>query len=61
MKSVIQTNPKNPDGWIAAARIEELDKRIEEARNIIATGCNECPESTDLWIEAARLAPKKKK
>lgn len=25
MKSVINSNPKNPDGWIAAARIEELD------------------------------------
>lgn len=25
MKSVINSNPKNADGWIAAARIEELD------------------------------------
>ena len=35
MKSVINSNPKNPDGWIAAARIEELDGKLKEARNIL--------------------------
>ena len=35
MKSVIHSNPKNPDGWIAAARIEELDGKLKEARNLL--------------------------
>jgi len=36
LKSVIQANPKNSFGWIAAARVEELDKKLNAARNILA-------------------------
>jgi pre-mRNA-processing factor 6 len=28
LKAVISSNPKNSDGWIAAARVEELDGKI---------------------------------
>lgn len=28
IKNVININPKNPNGWIAAARIEELDGKL---------------------------------
>ena len=63
LKSVLKTNPKNGSGWIAAARIEELDGKMEEARNIIAQGCQNCGgDSEDVWLEAARLAvPKQSK
>lgn len=55
MKSVINTNPKNPDGWIAAARIEELDGNIKAARNILSQGLSHCETSDDLWIETVRI------
>jgi len=57
MRSVINTKPNDSAGWIAAARIEEMDGRLREARNILAQGCESCPESDDIWLEAARLAP----
>jgi pre-mRNA-processing factor 6 len=39
LKAVISSNPKNSDGWIAAARVEELDGKIQEARNILSQAC----------------------
>lgn len=36
LKSVIQTDPKNSFGWIAAARVEELDGKLPAARSILA-------------------------
>ena len=35
LKAVISSNPKRTSGWIAAARIEEYDGKIQEARNIL--------------------------
>lgn len=35
MKSVINSNPNSAEGWIAAARIEELDGKVQNARNIL--------------------------
>jgi len=55
LKSVITTNPKNAPGWIAAARLEEFAGKIVAARDIISRGCEECPKSEDVWLEAARL------
>ncbi|GJT95642.1 protein stabilized1 [Tanacetum coccineum] len=55
LKSVIQTNPKHAPGWIAAARLEEVAGKIEKARELITTGCGECPKNEDVWIEACRL------
>lgn len=55
LKSVITTNPKNAPGWIAAARLEEFAGKVVAARDIIAKGCEECPKSEDVWLEAARL------
>lgn len=56
LKSVTQTNPKHPPGWIAAARLEEVAGKIATARNLITKGCEECPKSEDVWLEACRLA-----
>nr|XP_010918430.1 protein STABILIZED1 [Elaeis guineensis]XP_010918431.1 protein STABILIZED1 [Elaeis guineensis] len=56
LKSVTQTNPKHPPGWIAAARLEEVAGKIQAARQLIQKGCEECPKNEDVWLEACRLA-----
>ncbi|CAJ1956560.1 unnamed protein product [Sphenostylis stenocarpa] len=56
LKSVTQTNPKHPPGWIAAARLEELAGKLQAARQLIQKGCEECPKNEDVWLEACRLA-----
>lgn len=56
LKSVTQTNPKHPPGWIAAARLEEVAGKIQAARQLIQRGCEECPKNEDVWLEACRLA-----
>ncbi|KAG6650223.1 hypothetical protein CIPAW_06G027000 [Carya illinoinensis] len=56
LKSVTQTNPKHPPGWIAAARLEEVAGKIQAARQLIKEGCEQCPKSEDVWLEACRLA-----
>ncbi|XP_021716471.1 protein STABILIZED1-like isoform X1 [Chenopodium quinoa] len=55
LKSIIQTNPKHPPGWIAAARLEEVAGKIQTARQFIKKGCEECPKNEDVWLEACRL------
>jgi pre-mRNA-processing factor 6 len=55
LESVIKTNPKHAPGWIAIARIEELDGKIVTARKLMAQGCEECPKSEDAWLENMRL------
>ncbi|KAL9457717.1 hypothetical protein AB3S75_006712 [Citrus x aurantiifolia] len=56
LKSVTQTNPKHPPGWIAAARLEEVAGKVAAARQLIKKGCEECPKNEDVWLEACRLA-----
>ena len=55
LKSVRETNPKHPPAWIASARLEEVTGKIQASRNLIMKGCEECPKSEDVWLEAARL------
>ncbi|KAI9183452.1 U4/U6 x U5 tri-snRNP complex subunit Prp1 [Blastocladiella emersonii ATCC 22665] len=55
LKSLTTTNPTNSEGWIGYARMEELAGRLVQARSIIAKGCENCPKSEDVWLEAARL------
>eukprot|EP01027_Heterolobosea_sp_BB2_P016193 GEZU01023080.1.p1 GENE.GEZU01023080.1~~GEZU01023080.1.p1 ORF type:complete len:983 (-),score=312.18 GEZU01023080.1:84-3032(-) len=55
LKSVTSTNPSHAPGWIAYARVEEIAGRLASARNIIMKGCDACPKSEDVWLEAARL------
>lgn len=57
LQSVTSTNPKHGPGWIAAARVEEFAGKMPAARKIILHGCEQCPESEDVWLEAARLHP----
>eukprot|EP00586_Coscinodiscus_wailesii_P002926 CAMPEP_0172481328 /NCGR_PEP_ID=MMETSP1066-20121228/7066_1 /TAXON_ID=671091 /ORGANISM="Coscinodiscus wailesii, Strain CCMP2513" /LENGTH=699 /DNA_ID=CAMNT_0013243477 /DNA_START=658 /DNA_END=2757 /DNA_ORIENTATION=- len=60
LKSVRDTNPKHGPGWIAAARVEECANKIGAARKVISEGCEACPDSEDVWLEAARLHPPEK-
>ncbi|KAF8635343.1 hypothetical protein AX15_000461 [Amanita polypyramis BW_CC] len=53
--SLTKSNPKHAPGWIAAARVEEHASRMVAARKLIMKGCEECPKSEDVWLEAARL------
>lgn len=57
MKSVRKNNPDSPYGWISSARIEELDGKVDSARQIIAQACDKFPLNEDVWVEAARLCP----
>ncbi|GLB42785.1 putative PRP1 splicing factor, N-terminal [Lyophyllum shimeji] len=53
--SLVKSNPKHAPGWIAAACLEEHAGRMVAARKLIKQGCEQCPKSEDVWIEAARL------
>lgn len=55
LESVIKTNPRHAPGWIAAARLEEYAGKIVAARNVIRRGCEMCPKSEDIWLEAIRV------
>jgi pre-mRNA-processing factor 6 len=52
-----ETNPHHPPAWIASARLEEVTGKVQAARNLIMKGCEVCPKSEDVWLEAARLQP----
>ena len=56
LRSVTATNPKHAPGWVAAARLEALAGKLADARRLAARGCELCPGSEDVWLEAARLA-----
>lgn len=53
--SLVKSNPKHAPGWIAAACLEEHAGRMVAARKTIMQGCEMCPKSEDVWLEAARL------
>ncbi|KAK4791920.1 hypothetical protein SAY86_022355 [Trapa natans] len=57
LKSVIQTNPKHPPGWISAARLEGVAGKAQAARQLIQKGCEEYPKNEDVWLEACRVCP----
>eukprot|EP00013_Stygamoeba_regulata_P016405 CAMPEP_0177675638 /NCGR_PEP_ID=MMETSP0447-20121125/27316_1 /TAXON_ID=0 /ORGANISM="Stygamoeba regulata, Strain BSH-02190019" /LENGTH=943 /DNA_ID=CAMNT_0019184055 /DNA_START=176 /DNA_END=3007 /DNA_ORIENTATION=- len=55
LQSVTASNPKHAPGWQAAAQLEMLTGNLSAARKIIMRGCKECPESEDLWVNAAKM------
>ena len=55
MHSVIDSNPGLSSGYIGLSRIEKDTGRLKEARDAIMRGCEACPQSEDVWIEAALL------
>jgi pre-mRNA-processing factor 6 len=56
LDNLIKTYPNNSAGWIGAVRVEEIDGKIQAARNIIAQACKQFPDKEDIWLEASRLA-----
>jgi tetratricopeptide (TPR) repeat protein len=56
LRSVTATNPRHAPGWVAAARLEEVAGKLADARSLAQKGCELCPGSEDVWLEAARLA-----
>ena len=57
MRSVRETNPNHPPAWIASARLEEVVGKLQAARVLAMNGCEKCPKSEDVWLEAVRLLP----
>lgn len=57
VQSLVGTNPTHAEGWLTAARVEEKDGKLAEARALLAEGLTHCPDSEDLWLESARLSP----
>jgi len=55
LRAVIKANPTSSSGWVAAARVEELDGKLNEARNILDEACIQFQTNEDVWLEAARL------
>lgn len=55
LKAVIKANPTSTSGWVAAARVEELDGKLNEARSILDQACLQFPNNEDVWAEAARM------
>lgn len=53
LQSVITINPRHAPGWIAAARVEREAGKLVQARKILKQACDSCPESEDVWLEAA--------
>lgn len=53
--SLIKSNSKHAPSWTAAARLEEHAGKMVAARKLIKQGCENCPKSEDVWLEAARL------
>ena len=55
LKAVIKANPDSTSGWVASARVEELDGKLNEARNVLEEACAKFPGSEDVWAEFARI------
>nr|DAD29707.1 TPA_asm: hypothetical protein HUJ06_031175 [Nelumbo nucifera] len=59
LKSVTQTNPNHPPGWIAAARLEEVAEKSGcspgDAKVVIARGVKSIPNSLKLWMQVVKL------
>lgn len=48
IKSLITTNPHQPQGWLAASRVEEKDGNIAQARKLLREACEQCQDSEDV-------------
>lgn len=55
LDNVLKTNPTHAPAWIAAARLEQTVGKYGAARAIISRGCENCPRSEDVWLEAINL------
>ncbi|KAI3635936.1 hypothetical protein MIR68_006034 [Amoeboaphelidium protococcarum] len=56
LTAVIESEPYNPQSWLAAAQLEEQDGQFGKARKLLEQGCIKCPKNEELWLNAVRLA-----
>ncbi|KAI3638821.1 hypothetical protein MIR68_003319 [Amoeboaphelidium protococcarum] len=56
LTAVIESEPYNPQSWLAAAYLEEQDGQFDKARKLLEQGCIKCPKNEDLWLNAVRMA-----
>ena len=55
-------NPKNPDLWIAAIRVERRANNIKTAQQLLAKALQDCPTNGVLWAETIEMEnPQQKK
>lgn len=45
-----ETNPHNPQNWIASAKLELEAGKLGKAKQIIQEGCEKCPKSEEIWL-----------
>ncbi|KAF1963650.1 hypothetical protein CC80DRAFT_460550 [Byssothecium circinans] len=55
LESAVKTNINNGPGYVALARLEEMAGKIHTAKRVLAQGCQNCPKSIAVWVEAIRL------
>ena len=56
LRAVMRANPNSTSGWIAAARVEELDGKLKQARSLLDEASARFPAAEDVWAEYGRLA-----
>lgn len=44
------TNPLNPQNWIASANLEVQAKQFTRAKKLIQEGCEKIPKSEEIWL-----------
>ncbi|CCE65679.1 hypothetical protein TPHA_0M01050 [Tetrapisispora phaffii CBS 4417] len=55
LKSYRKSDPRNPDSWIASARLEKNCRNIKLAQKLLNEGCRNCPKSEEIWLENIKL------
>lgn len=60
-KSARESDPSNDKPWLSSARLEQINGKIQEARNLLEQGLSHNIYSEDLWFELLKLAPKSEK
>ncbi|TID28363.1 hypothetical protein CANINC_002541 [Pichia inconspicua] len=50
LAKLCETNPHNPQNWIASAKLELEAQKLGKAKQIIQEGCERCPKSEETWL-----------
>ena len=60
-QSARESDPQNVKPWLASAKLEEINGKLQEARNLLEEGISKNMFSSELWLEYIRLAPQANK
>lgn len=55
LASYTKADPNSGTGWVARARLEEFNKKFDQAKKVIEQGCENCPRDPEVWLESVRL------